>query len=143
MNRSFSSETNSETNFDKQWIFEAAYFTQHIGKVLRELGDFLNNKDYVEARSLAGQMKQKSEYEKTLQPDFKTSISFSKARKLFNGFLDECVNFSELLRVATIQEETACQELFDKPEQIQNSVERLNLLKELFTDELRLQGWYY
>jgi len=137
------SNTGSRTNFDKQWAFEVAYFTQNIGTVLRDLGNFLNARDYVEARLLAAQMRQKAEYEKTIQPDFRTSDYFAKARKLFNSFLDECVNFAELLRVTTIQEETGCEELLDKPEQIRNSVERLNLLKEMFTDELRLQGWYY
>lgn len=137
------SNTGSRTNFDKQWAFEVAYFTQNIGTVLRDLGNFLNARDYVEARLLAAQMRQKAEYEKTIQPDFRTSDYFAKSRKLFNSFLDECVNFAELLRVTTIQEETGCEELLDKPEQIRNSVERLNLLKEMFTDELRLQGWYY
>lgn len=130
-------------NFDKQWAFEVAYFTQNIGTILRDLGDFLNSRDYVEARLLAVQMRQKAEYEKTVQPDFRTSNYFVKARKLFNSFLDECVNFAELLRVTTIQEETGCEELLDKPEQIRNSVERLNLLKEMYTNELCLQGWYH
>ena len=129
----------SGTNFDKQWAFEVAYFTQNIGTILRDLGDLLNSRDYVEARLLATQMRQKAEYEKTVQPDFKTSNYFVKARKLFNSFLDECVNFAELLRVTTIQEETGCEELLDKPEQIRNSVERLNLLKEMYTEELCLQ----
>jgi hypothetical protein len=137
------SNTGTETNFDKQWAFEVAYFTRYIGAVLKELGDFLNARDYVEARLLAAQMKQKAEYEKTLQPDFKTSICFVKARKLFNRFLDECVNFAELLRVTTIQEETGCEEIEDKPEQVRNSADRLNLLRELLIDELRIQGWYY
>lgn len=131
-----------ETNFDKQWAFEVAYFTQKIGTILSELGDFLNSRDYVEVRLLATQMRQKAEYEKTTQPDFRTSVYFAKARKLFNSFLDECVNFSELIRVTTIQEETGCEELLDKPEQIRNSVERLNLLKEMYTEELCLHGWY-
>jgi hypothetical protein len=48
-------------------------------------------------------MKKGAEYEKTIQPDLKTSDYFAKARKLFNSSLDECVNFSELLRVTTIQ----------------------------------------
>jgi hypothetical protein len=137
------SNTGPGTNFDKQWAFEVAYFIQNIGAVLRDLGNFLNSRDYVEARLLATQMRQKAEYEKTIQPDFRTSDYFLKARKLFNSFLDECVNFAELLRVTTIQEETGCEELMDKPEQIRNSVERLNLLKEMYTEELRLQGWYY
>jgi hypothetical protein len=107
------------------------------------MGNLLNSRDYVEARLLAAQMKQKAEYEKTLQPDFKTSICFVKARKLFNRFLDECVNFAELLRVTTIQEETGCEEIEDKPEQVRNSADRLNLLRELLIDELRIQGWYY
>ena len=119
-----------------------AYFIQHIGTVLKDLGNFLNSRDYVEARLLAAEMKQKAEYEKTIQPDFRTSDYFAKARKLFNSFLDECVNFAELLRVTTVQEETGCEELLDKPEQIRNSIERLNLLKEMYTDELRLRGWY-
>ncbi len=133
--------TGPEVNFDKQWAFEMAYFTQHIGAVLRDLGNFLNSRDYVEARLLAAQMKQRAEYEKTVQPDFRTSDYFAKARKLFNSFLDECINFADLLRVTTIQEETRCEELMDKPEQIRNSIERLNILKEMFTDELCLQGW--
>lgn len=137
------SSTGPGTNFDKQWAFEVAYFIQNIGAVLRDLGIFLNSRDYVEARLLATQMRQKAEYEKTIQPDFRTSDYFSKARKLFNSFLDECVNFAELLRVTTIQEETGCEELMDKPEQIRNSVEILNLLKEMYTEELRLRGWYY
>jgi hypothetical protein len=132
-----------EINFDKQWAFEVAYFTQHIGKVLKDLGNFLNSRDYVEVRLLAAEMKQRAEYEKTIQPDFMTSDYFAKARKLFNSFLDECVNFAELLRVTTVQEETGCEELLDKPEQIRNSLERLDLLKEMFTDELCLQGWHY
>jgi len=133
----------SRTNFDKQWAFEVAYFTKNIGAILRDLGDFLNSRDYVEVRLLAAQMKQKAEYEKTIQPDFSTTNYFVKARKLFNSFLDECVNFAELIRVTTIQEETGCEELLDKPEQIRNSIERLNLLKEMFTEELKLHGWYY
>jgi len=140
MNKAPFFDTGSGINFDKQWAFEVAYFTQHIGAILRDLGNFLNSRDYVEARLLAAQMKQRAEYEQTIQPEFRTSDYFSKARKLFNSFLDECVNFAELLRVTTIQEETGCEELLDKPEQIQNSIDRLNLLKEMFTDELRLQG---
>lgn len=99
-----------------------AYFTQHIGAVLRDLGNFLNSGDYIKARLLAAQMKQRAEYEKTIQPDFRTSDYFAKARNLFNSFLDECVNFTELLRVTTIQKETGCEELLDKPEQIRNSI---------------------
>lgn len=137
------SNMGSRTNFDKQWAFEVAYFTKNIGAILRDLGDFLNSRDYVEVRLLAAQMKQKAEYEKTIQPDFSTANYFAKARKLFNSFLDECVNFAELIRVTTIQEETGCEELLDKPEQIRNSIERLNLLKEMFTEELKLHGWYY
>lgn len=137
------SNAGAEPNFDKQWAFEVAYFMRYIGAVLKELGDFLNVRDYVEARLLAAQMKQKAEYEKTLQPDFKTSSYFVKARKIFNRFLDECVNFAELLRVTTIQEETGCEELEDKPEQVRNSVDRLNLLRELLVDELSILGWYY
>ncbi len=132
-----------ETNYDKQWAFEIAYFTQNIGTALRELGNLLNAGDYVEARLLASEMKQRAEYEKTVQPDFRTSDCLAKARRLFNRFLDECVNFAELLRITTIQEETGCEELLDKPEQIRNSVDRLNLLKEMLTDELCLHGWYY
>ena len=132
----------SETNYDKQWAFEIAYFIQHTGTTLQNLGSFLNTGDYVEARVLAAEMKQRAEYEKTLQPDFRTSDYFVKARRLFNSFLDECVNFAELLRVTTIQEETGCEELLDKPEQIRNSIDRLNLLKEMLTDELHLKGWY-
>jgi hypothetical protein len=132
-----------ETNFDKRWAFEIAYFTQYIGTDLRKLGDILNAKDYVESRLLVSEMKQRAEYEKTVQPDFRTSEDLIKARKLFNSFLDECVNFSELLRITTIQEETGCEELLDKPEQIRNSIERLNLLKEMLTDELCFHGWYY
>lgn len=79
------------------------------------MGNLLNSRDYVEARLLAAQMKQKAEYEKTIQPEFKTSDYFIKARKLFNSFLDECVNFAELLRVKTIQEETGCEELLISP----------------------------
>ncbi len=106
-----------------------AYFTQHIGAVLRDLGNFLNSRDYIEARLLAAQVKLRAEYEKTIQPDFRTSDYFAKAHNLFNSFLDECVNFTEFLRVTTIQKETGCDELLDNPEQIQNSIERLNLLK--------------
>jgi hypothetical protein len=69
-------------------------------------------------------MKRRAEYEKTVQLDFRTSDYFA-----------------ELLRVTTIQEETGCEELLDKPEKIRNSIERLNVLKEMFTDELCLQGW--
>ena len=137
------SNMGSGTNFDKRWAFEVAYFTKNIGAILRDLGDFLNSRDYVEVRLLAARMKQKAEYEKTIQPDFSTTNYFVKARKLFNSFLDECVNFAELIRVTTIQEETGCEELLDKPEQIRNSIERLNLLKEMFTEELKLNGWYY
>jgi hypothetical protein len=57
--------------------------------------------------------------------------------------LDECVNFAELLRVTTIQEETGCEEMLDKPEQIRNSIDRLNLLKEMLTNELCFHGCYY
>lgn len=132
-----------EINFDKQWAFEIAFFTQHMGTDLRNLGDLLNARDYVESRLLVSEMKQRAEYEKTVQPDFRTSDGLVKARKLFNSFLDECVNFAELLRITTIQEETGCEELFDKPEQIRNSIDRLNLLKEMLTDELGFHGWYY
>jgi hypothetical protein len=132
----------SETNYDKQWAFEVAYFIQNIGTNLHNLGNLLNIGDYVETRVLAAEMKQRAEYEKTLQPDFKTSDYLVQARRLFNNFLDECVNFAELLRVTTIQEETGCEELLDKPEQIRNSIDKLNLLKEMLTDELHLKGWY-
>ena len=132
----------SETNYDKQWAFEVAYFIQLTGTTLQNLGNFLNTRDYVEARILAAEMKQKAEYEKTLQPDFRTSDYFVQARRLFNSFLDECVNFAELLKITTIQEETGCEELLDKPEQIRNSIDRLNLLKEMLTDELHIRGWY-
>ena len=132
----------SETNYDKQWAFEVAYFIQHIGTTLQNLGNFLNARDYVEARTLATGMKQRAEYGKTLQPDFRTSDYFVQARRLFNRFLDECVNFAELLRITTIQEETGCEELLGKPEQIRNSIDRLNLLKEMLTGELHLKGWY-
>ncbi|KKH46273.1 hypothetical protein EO95_08445 [Methanosarcina sp. 1.H.T.1A.1] len=130
------------TNYDKQWAFEVAYFIQHTGTTLQNLGNFLNARDYVEARTLAAEIKQRAEYEKTLQPDFRTSDYFVQARRLFNRFLDECVNFAELLRVTTIQEETGCEELLDKPEQIRNSIDRMNLLKEMLTSELHLKGWY-
>lgn len=132
----------SRTDYDKQWAFEVAYFIQHIGTILHNLGDLLTVGDYVEARVLAAEMKQKAEYEKTVQPDFRTSDYFVQARRFFNSFLDECVNFAELLRVTTIQEETGCEELLDKPEQIRNSIDRLNLLKEMLTDELHFKGWY-
>lgn len=132
----------SETNYDKQWAFEVAYFIQLTGTTLQNLGNFLNSRDYVETRILAAEMKQKAEYEKTLQPDFRTSDYFVQARRIFNSFLDECVNFAELLKVTTIQEETGCEELLNKPEQIRNSIERLNLLKEMLTSELHLMGWY-
>lgn len=92
-----------ETNFDKRWVFEIAYFTQEIGTDLKKLGDLLNAKDYVESRLLVSEMKQRAEYEKTVQPDFRTSDSLVKARKIFNSFLDECGNFAELLRITTIQ----------------------------------------
>ena len=134
-------DTGPKINFDKQWAFEVAYFTQDVAAILKDLGNFMKSRDYVEARLLAAQMKQRAEYENTIQPEFRTSDYFSKARKLFNSFLDECVNFAELLRITTIQEETGCEELLDKPEQIQNSIDRLNLLKEMFTYELCLQGW--
>lgn len=133
---SSSYNSGSDIDYDKQWAFEVAYFIQHIGTTLHNLGDFLNIGDYVEARVLATEMKQRAEYEKTVQPDFRTSDYFVQARRLFNSFLDECVNFTELLRVTTIQEETGCEELEDKPEQIRNSIDRLNLLKEMLTDEL-------
>lgn len=35
--------------------------------------------------------------------------------KLFNSFLDECVNFAELSRVTTIQEETGCEDFWTSP----------------------------
>lgn len=140
MNKAPPSNTDHGINFDRRWAYEVTYFTQYIGAILRDLGNLLNSKDYVEARLLAAQMKNRAEYEKTIQPEYKTSDYFSKTRKLFNSFLDECVNFAELLRVTTIQEETGCEELLDKPEQIQNSIDRLNLLKEMYTDELCLQG---
>lgn len=129
-------------NNDKQWVFEAAYFLQHTGMVLRDLGNTLNARDYVESRQQASEMKQRAEYEKTLQPDFRTSDYLMKSRRLFNSFLDECVNFAELLRVTTVHEETGSEELLDKPQQIRQSVDRLNLLKEMLTDELHLNGWY-
>jgi hypothetical protein len=142
MNRVPPSNTGPRINFDRRWTYEVAYFTQYIGAILRDLGNFLNSRDYVEARLLAAQMKKRAEYEKTIQPKFKTSDYFAKARKLFNSFLDECVHFAELLRVTTIQEETGCEELLEKQDLIQNSIDRLNLLKEMFTDELGLQGWH-
>jgi hypothetical protein len=58
------SSTGPEANFDKQWAFEIAYFTQHIGTDLRKLGDFLNARDYVESCLLVSEMKQRAEYEK-------------------------------------------------------------------------------
>lgn len=131
----------SNENSDKQWAFEAAYFLQHIGMVLRDLGNTLNAKDYVEARQQASEMKQRAEYEKTIQPDFRTSDYFMKARRLFNSFLDECVNFAELLRVTTIQEETGSEEVLYKKQQIRQSIDRLNLLRDMLTDELHLNGW--
>jgi hypothetical protein len=143
MNEVPSFNTGSEVNFDKQWAFEVAYFTQNIGAIIKDLGNSLNSRDYVEARLLAAQMKQRAEYEKTIQPDFRTSNYFAKARKLFNSFLDECVNFAELVRITTIQEETGYEELLDKPEQIRNSIERMNLLKEMFTYELCFEGSHY
>jgi hypothetical protein len=136
------SQNNSPENLDKQWAFEVAFFIQRIGVCLKDIGISLRARDYVEARFRASDMKQRAEYEKTLQPDFMTSRYFFKSRKLFNSFLDECVNFSELIRITTIQEETGCEELLDKPEQIRNSVDRLGLLKEMLTDELHLQGWF-
>jgi hypothetical protein len=142
MNRVPSSNRGHGINFDRRWAYEVAYFTQYIGAVLRDLEKLMNSKDYVEVRLLAAQMKKRAVHEKTIQPEFITSDYFAKARKLFNSFLDECVNFAELLRVTTIQEETGCEELLDKPEQIQNSIDRLSLLKEMFTDELyRQQDW--
>ena len=137
------SNAGPEINFDKQWAFEIAYFTQRVGTDLRKLGDLLSVRDYVESRLLVSEMRQRAEYEKTIQPDFKTSEGLVKARKLFNSFLDECVNFAELMRVTSIQEETGCEEVLDKPEQIRYSMNRLNLLKEMLTDELGFQGWYY
>ena len=142
MNGVPSSNKGHGINFDRRWAYEVTYFTQYIGAILKDLGNLLNSMDYVEARLLAAQMKKRAEHEKTIQSEFRTSDYFAKARKLFNSFLDECVNFAELLRVTTIQEETGCEELLDKPEQIQNSIDRLNLLREMFTDELYLyQGW--
>lgn len=135
-------QNNSPENLDKQWAFEVAFFLQRVGASLKDVGVSLRARDYVEARCIASDMKQKAEYEKTLQPDFMTSSYFFKSRKLFNNFLDECVNFAELLRITTIQEETGCEELLNKPEQIQNSVNRLNVLKEMLTDELHIQGWF-
>ena len=137
------SNTEPKINYDKQWAFEIAYFTRDIGTYLRKLGNLLNAKDYVESRILASEMKQRAEFEKTVQPEFRTSANLVKARKLFNSFLDECVNFAELLRITTIQEETGCEEMLDKPEQTRNSIDRLNLIKEMLTDELCLYGWYY
>jgi hypothetical protein len=137
------SNTETKTNFNKQWAFEIAYFTQDIGTYLRKLGDLLSARDYVESRLLASEMKQRAEFEKTVQPDFRTSDNLIRARKLFNSFLDECVNFAELLRITTIQEETGCEEMQDKPEQIRNSIDRLNLIKEMLADELCFHGCYY
>jgi len=131
----------SNENSDKQWAFEAAYFLRHIGVVLQDLGNTLNARDYVESRQQASEMKQRAEYEKTVQPDFRTSDYFVKARRLFNSFLDECVNFAELLRVTTIQEETGSEELLYKKQQIRQSIDRLNLLRDMLTDELHLNGW--
>lgn len=128
-------------NFDRRWAYKVNYFTQYIGAIIRDLGILLNSRDYVEARILAAQMKQRAQHEKTIQPDFMTSDRLAKARKLFNSFLDECINFSELLRVTSILEETGCEELQETPEQIQNSIDRLNLLNEMFTDELCLLSW--
>lgn len=141
MNRVSSSNTGHGINFDRRWAYEVSYFTQYIGAILRDLGTLLNSGDYVEARLLAAQMKKRAKHEKTVQSEYKTSDYFEKARKLFNSFLNECINFAELLRVTTIQEETGCEELLDKPEQVQNSFDRLNLLKEMFIEELSLQSW--
>jgi hypothetical protein len=80
------SNTGPETNFDKQWAFEIAYFTQQIGTDLKKLGAPLNVRDYVESRLRILEMKQRAEYEKTIQPDFWTSGSLVKVRKLFNSF---------------------------------------------------------
>ena len=109
------SNTETKTNFDKQWAFEIAYFTQDIGTYLRKLGDLLNARDYVESRLLASEMKQRAEFEKTVQPDFRTSDNLIRARKLFNSFLDECVNFAELLKITTIQEETGVKKCWISP----------------------------
>jgi len=129
-------------NNDTQWAFEVAYFLQHTGIILRDLGNTLNTEDYVESRQQASEMKQRAEYEKTLQPDFMTSDYLMKSRRLFNSFLDECVNFAELLRVTTIQKEIGSEEIAGKQQQIRQSVDRLNIIKEMLTDELHLNGWY-
>ncbi|MDI9395870.1 MAG: hypothetical protein QM426_10880 [Euryarchaeota archaeon] len=76
---SISFNSGSRTDYDKLWAFEVAYFIQHIGTTLQNLGNFLNIGDYVEARVLAAEMNQRAEYEKTLQPDFRTSDYFVKA----------------------------------------------------------------
>ncbi len=46
------SDTSPETNFDKQWAFEIAYFTQQIETDLKKLGVLLNVRDCVESRLL-------------------------------------------------------------------------------------------
>lgn len=131
-----------QTEADRQWVFEMGFFIQHIGRSLQDTGDSLRSKNYVKARKQAETLKQKAEFEKTIQPDFKTSANLRKARQLFNKMLDECVNFSELLRVATVLDETESEKLFDKPEMIRKSTDRLDLLKDMLIYELSLSGWY-
>lgn len=131
-----------QAKVDRQWAFEVAFFLQKIGIILRDTGEALNNLDYLEAQKQAAALEQAAGYEKTLQPDFKTSGYFLEARRLFNRFLDECFNFSELLIFALSQEESESEKGREKPVQIRESTERLNLLKEMLTEELHLYGWY-
>lgn len=60
----------SGTNYDKQWAFEVAYFIQHIGTTLQNLGNLLNIGDYVETRVLAAEMKQRQNMKKNPSTGF-------------------------------------------------------------------------
>lgn len=72
------SNTGHGINFDRRWAYEVTYFTRYIGAILRDLGNLLNSKDYVEARLLAARMKKRAEYEKTTQSEYKTSDYFQR-----------------------------------------------------------------
>jgi hypothetical protein len=78
------------------------YFTQHIGKVLKDHDNFLNFIVYVEALLHEAQIKQ-MQIKKASQLDFRTLYHFAKLCALFNSFLGECTNFADFLRVTTIQ----------------------------------------
>jgi hypothetical protein len=86
MNRVPPSNTGPRINFDRRWTYEVAYFTQYIGAILRDLGNFLNTRDYVEARLLAAQMKKRAEYEKTIRLNSRHRITSQRLASYSTAF---------------------------------------------------------